>query len=234
MNCLMPFLSIILSLLLAPQSAPSLPHGIVCIDPGHSRKTVGAAGRKAVEYKICWQMAQRLQSVLKAQGITVVLTKKSAEENVSNADRAAIANQAHADLFLRLHCDAGAGSGIATFFPDRQGVFNAMHGPTSAVIEASRDCAKWFHPAMIAALHGGLADRGIRTDAQTAVGKRQGGALAGSIYAQVPVLLVEMCLITNPKDEAFLASEAGQKKLAQAMASGVAAVLDRRKTPQTP
>jgi N-acetylmuramoyl-L-alanine amidase len=79
----------------------------VCIDPGHSRATVGASGRKAIEYRVAWQIALRLKQFLEQKQIRVVLTKRTAEENVSNERRAAIANRAGADLSLRLHADAG-------------------------------------------------------------------------------------------------------------------------------
>ena len=65
-----------------------------------------------------------------------------------------------------------------------------------------------------------LKDRGIRTDAQTAVGSKQ-GALTGSIYAEVPVILVEMAVLQQRHDEAFLVSEAGQDLLTKAMADGI-------------
>jgi N-acetylmuramoyl-L-alanine amidase len=197
----------------------------ICLDPGHSRATVGAHGRRLSEYRVCWQVALKLQEALQAEGATVVMTKHNVDENVKNEDRAAIANGCHADLFLRLHCDAGAGSGIATYYPDRQGVFNGVRGPERDVMEASRRLIYRFHPAMIKALHSALHDRGIHTDAETYVGGRQGGALTGSIYSRVPVLLVEMCVLTNPKDEAFIGSDSGKDRVVAAMAAGVAAAV---------
>jgi N-acetylmuramoyl-L-alanine amidase len=74
------------------------------------------------------------------------------------------------------------------------------------------------------ALDGALKNRYLRTDNQTKVGKSNGGVLTGSIHARVPVLLIEMGVITNRQDGAFLASAAGQKKLAFAMTEGVLAI----------
>ena len=70
-------------------------------------------------------------------------------------------------------------------------------------------------------LKGSLKDRGVRTDAQTSVGARNGGALTGSIYSKVPVLLVEMCVLTKPSDEKFIRTDAGQKKMAEALFAGM-------------
>lgn len=203
----------------------------VCIDPGHSKKTVGAQGRSLHlrEYQVCWQMAQKLQAALKEKGVNVVLTKDDEDANVGNDERARIANRAHADLFIRLHCDSGSDSGIATFYPAAQGTIRGKTGPSKEVIAQSRSCARAFHPALLKALHGVLHNRGIRTDAQTAVGGKLGGALEGSIYSEVPVILVEMCVLDNRKDEEFIASEDGQNRLARAMAAGAQAAVKANK-----
>ncbi len=216
-------------LALSPQGKTRLPtvapvvKRVVCIDPGHALKTIGAEGKHLKEYLICWKMALRLKAELERQGITVVLTKKSAEENVESKERTEVANAVHADLFLRLHCDAVPDTGIATFYPDRKGTKDGVRGPEQQIIGSSHRAARAFHAALLKSLAGALRDRGIRTDNQTQVGKQLGGALTGSIYSHVPVLLIEMCVLTNHKDEAFLASEAGQQKLTCALAAGVVA-----------
>lgn len=196
------------------------PLPLICIDPGHSRATVGTRGKRLLEYQICWVMANRLKAELMRRGYAVILTKPNQDANISNEDRAKTANRAHAALLIRLHCDAGNEPGIATFYPNRQGNFGGVRGPSVEVMRKSGVAAKRFHAALVRALHGALKDRGIRTDAQTAVGSKQ-GALTGSIYAEVPVILVEMAVLQQRHDEAFLVSEAGQDLLTKAMADGI-------------
>src|SRR5882762_8418685 len=77
----------------------------VCIDPGHPSENNdgGAVTQGLREVTVNWQVAQLLQRELKDARITVVMTKKSEGEFVTNKDRATIANENHADLFLRLH-----------------------------------------------------------------------------------------------------------------------------------
>ena len=204
----------------------------VCIDPGHSKQTVGATGKvlHLREYQVCWQMAQKLKADLEAKNITVVLTKENEDANVGNDKRAQIANKHNADLLMRLHCDSGSDSGIATFYPATQGTIRVKTGPSEEIIAQSRTCARAFHSALLKSLHGKLHNRGIRTDAQTAVGAKLGGALEGSIYSEVPVILVEMCVLDNRKDEAFIGSEDGQKQLAQAIAAGGQAAVKANRT----
>ena len=174
-----------------------------------------------------WQVALKLRPLLERQGLTVVMTKQREEQFVRNEERANIANQNHAALMVRLHCDSDAGSGVATYAPDRQGVNNGKTGPERYVIDGSQRMAQAFHPAMMQALDGALPDRGLHSDTATQVGGKQ-GALTGSIYSHVPVLLVEMCVLTNPRDEAFIDNEQGQQQMAQAMADGVMAALQAR------
>ena len=209
----------------APQHlTPNTQRPILCLDPGHSRATVGTRGKRLIEYQICWKMANRLRAELTRRGYKVILTKPNQDANIPNEERAGIANRAHAALLIRLHCDAGNEAGIATFYPNRQGKFGGLRGPSVEIMRKSGMAAKRFHAALVHTLRGKLKDRGIRTDTQTAVGSKQ-GALTGSIYAQVPVILVEMAVLQQRHDEAFLASEAGQILLTKAMADGAEAAV---------
>lgn len=202
----------------------------VCIDPGHpSEVGIGTRGKRITEVGVCWQVALKLKTLLEQQGMKVLLTKQRERETVTNRRRAEIANRARADLLLRLHCDyAPNETGTATFFPDRAGKIGKKRGPSASVIQASRACAAKFHPAMMAHLEGKLSDRGVHPDTHTAIGGKQ-GALTGSIYARVPVLLVEMAVLNHPQDEDFLAGEAGQKQMAEALARGITAALKEKR-----
>ena len=201
---------------------------VICIDPGHpSEVGRGTSGKHITEIQAVWQVALKLRSLLEQQGMKVVMTKQSEEQFVRNEQRANIANQAHAALMIRLHCDSDSGSGVATYAPTRQGRNNGKTGPERSVIMASQRMAQDFHPVMMRSLNGSLPDRGLHSDTATQVGGKQ-GALTGSIYSQVPVLLVEMCVLTNPYDEAFIDNDEGQQQMAQAMADGVTAALQLR------
>lgn len=204
---------------------------VICLDPGHpSEVGRGTKGKHFTEIHVVWEVAQLLKSKLEADGYRVVLTKPAEETMVKNRQRAEIANHAHANLLLRLHCDAEGGSGFATYYPSQPGKVNGKRGPSKWVIQTSHRLGKPFHSAAIASLAGELPDRGLLTDLHTAVGAKQ-GALTGSIYSQVPVLLVEMVVLTNPKDEAFLRDQDGFEKLAEALRAGVHAAVPIRVAP---
>jgi N-acetylmuramoyl-L-alanine amidase len=198
---------------------------VVCIDPGHPSEV--ASGRNVQngtsEAHIDWVVATKLREALEARGYEVVLTKSSEDELVRNKDRALVANRARAALMIRLHCDASATRGFAVYYPDRRGrAKDGSVGPGPAVIEGSRRAAEAIHAGMTEGLDGALQDNGVRTDYQTKVGRDQGGALTGSIFSEVPVVTVEMVTLSDPGDAEFIKTEGGQRRMAEAIADGVA------------
>jgi N-acetylmuramoyl-L-alanine amidase len=192
---------------------------IICIDPGHpSEVGRGASGRHTTEIAVAWQVAKLVKARLEHDGYQVVLTKHREGEFVTNRKRAEIANEAHAALLLRLHCDAGSGSGFAVYYPDRVGTApNGDRGPDRKVLAGSLGAARTLHSRMHDDLAGILNDRGLHTDRSTAVGAKL-GALNGSIYSKVPTVLIEMVVLTNRKDEGFVNSASGKSQLASAIA----------------
>jgi N-acetylmuramoyl-L-alanine amidase len=190
----------------------------VCIDPGHpSEVGKGTRGKRITEIRAAWKVASFLKEELEKEGVKVVLTKSKENEFVKNRDRSKIANKAKADLMVRLHCDSQSGSGFAVYVPKKQGTAQGKTGPSKEVIKKSIERAKPFHDSLKESLKGNLKDNGLLPDTMTAVGGKF-GALIGSIFSEVPVVLVEMCRLSNKKDEEFIASESGQKTLAKALA----------------
>jgi len=204
------------------------PNQIVCIDPGHpSEVGVGTKGKHSTEVGIAWHVAQALKLKLEGHAHVVVMTKSKEMEVVTNKRRAEIANEAHAAIMIRLHCDASNGSGFAVYYPSQAGVSHGVRGPSNEVIAGSKAAAQYLHTAMAAALKGKLHDEGLKTDLQTAIGAKQ-GALTGSVFSKVPAVLVEMCVLTNPKDEAFIQSKAGFDAMVDALDQGVMAALSHQ------
>ena len=75
-----------------------------------------------------WEVALLLCDELEKDGMKVVMTKKSEGEFITNKDRAAIANESDADLFLRLHADAGKSTGLLFTIRARKGQFMELQG----------------------------------------------------------------------------------------------------------
>lgn len=195
---------------------------VVCIDPGHPSET--SAGNVlqngTTEVHIVWVIGLKLKALLEAEGIKVVMTKAKEAEVVTNKERALIANQAKAAVMIRLHCDASTDSGYAVYSPDRQGAVQGVTGPTQEIIARSKVAADMVHIGMARELEGVLKDGGVRGDSKTFVGSKQ-GALTGSIFSEVPAVLIEMVVLSNKGDAEFIKTEAGQMKMAKAIAEGI-------------
>lgn len=218
---------VISAVLIAAAGHAQLQGKTVCLDPGHpSEVGRGTRGQKLTELKVVWDMAMLLKPRLEKLGAKVVLTKASINQLVTNRNRAEIANKADADLMLRLHCDAAAGRGFASYYPTQQGRAHGVTGPSREMLAKVQPMARRFHTALAKGLLGKLNDLGLKSDRKTAVGARQ-GALTGSIFSEVPAILVELVVLTNPKDEAFIASKRGRHLYADALAKAVVAALSK-------
>src|SRR5205085_3133053 len=208
----------------AAKTADAPARTVVCIDPGHPSEV--ASGKNiqngTSEAHVDWAVAAKLRELLEARGYEVVMTKEAEDELVRNKDRALVANRARAALMIRLHCDASEERGYAVYYPDRQGrAKDGTTGPSQDVIEGSRRAAEAVHSALAENLAGALNDNGVRTDNQTKVGREQGGALTGSIFSGLPVVTIEMVVLSSPQDAEFIKTEAGQQRMAEAIADGI-------------
>jgi N-acetylmuramoyl-L-alanine amidase len=103
---------------------------IVVLDPGHGGDDKGTLAHGLTESEVTLDLARRIEGRLSAIGVTVLFTR-SATTGPDDLLRAAMANQAGADIMLSLHCDSAdqaRASGVATFFwgLDRFGAWSAV------------------------------------------------------------------------------------------------------------
>ncbi len=195
---------------------------MVCIDPGHpSEVSAGDVVQNGqTEVRVAWLVAHELDVILAKRGIRTCMTKKAEHQFVRNRERAEAANQAHAALMVRLHCDAGDGRGFAVYYPDRAATKDGHTGPSNAVIARSRAAAVVIDSAMRAGLWDVLENGGVRGDSKTLVGSKQ-GALTGSIFSEVPIVTIEMVVLSNVGDAKVSATAEGRHRIARAIADGV-------------
>jgi N-acetylmuramoyl-L-alanine amidase len=214
----------------ADQGAGDPSEWVVCIDPGHQRRsnmkpepvgpksketkpsvTGGTQGieTKLPEYEVALQISMNLKARLEKAGVTVVMTRTTNDVDISNSERAAIANDADADLFVRVHCDGSpdnSRSGISTLYPGKNKWTTGIAGP-------SKDAANKVQSALVGKT--GAKDLGIveRDD------------ITGFNYAKMPSVLVECGFMSNPVEDRLLASPHYQDKLAEGMQQGILAFL---------
>ncbi len=111
------------------RSGSSLAGKVVVLDPGHGGIDRGGCAHGLEEAAVVEDLAARLEGRLSAVGVRTLLTR-GPDTNPSDADRAAFANEAGADLVLSLHVDRAASPrchGIAAYH------FGTGTGATSTV-----------------------------------------------------------------------------------------------------
>lgn len=206
------------------------PLGVVCVDPGHGAiadlsltpvgpgsdetQYVEPGGATGVatgvpEYEVALEVGLLLRDALASRGVSVVMTRETNDVVLSSEQRAQVANEAGADLFVRLHCDGEEDASLAGFSTLVPGQ-NEWTGP---IYESSLHAAEVMHPLIVDAI--GATDRGIveRPD------------LAGFNFCEVPSVLFEMGFLSNPDEDVLLNDPSYQQLLAGAIADAACVYL---------
>ena len=205
---------------------------VICIDPGHQSKGnsaqepigPGASTTKAKvtggttgvatgipEYQLTLDVGLMLQSELEARGYTVIMTRTSNNVNISNSERAAIANNAGADAFIRIHANGGGASanGVMTMCQTANNPFNAnLYNESYALSQA--------------VLKNFVAATGAKN-----LGVSRVDNMSGINWCQVPVTIIEMGFMSNAAEDQRMADSSYRQKMVQGMANGIDEFLNR-------
>lgn len=165
----------------------------IVVDAGHGGKDSGAVNVKLYEKDVTLDIALRLEGLLKARGYEVTLTRKD-DTFVALSDRAKIANNVNADIFISIHCN-GAGNKEA-------------EGYETLVFEEDK-LGEVIHKNMVKDLC--LKDRGIKV--------RKDLTVLNS--TKMKAVLVETAFITNDNEKAKLESASFRQKVAESLLKGV-------------
>ena len=205
---------------------------VVCIDPGHQAKgnlekepigpgakeykakvTYGATGNYThkTESQLNLEVGLKLKSVLESRGYKVVMVRTSQNVNISNKERADIANNAHAGAFIRLHADSSTNHnthGATGLAPKNNNPYL-----TSSVISGSQRLTRNVLNSMCKRT--GAKNRGISYV----------NNMSGINWCKVPVALIEMGFMSNKTEDYLLSDSTYQYKIANGIADGIDAFL---------
>lgn len=219
----------------------------VVIDPGHGGRDPGAVGSSSREKDVVLSVGRKLGALIEANHKDVrVLYTRDTDKFVALNKRAEIANKAHADLFISLHCNAldrrrASPQGVETFVlglhrsKDNLDVAKAEN----AVIMYEEDYSvkyEGFNPnepesyiifefmtntflSQSVYLATIVQNQLVSRAKRINRNVRQAGFLVLREVA-MPSILVELGYISNPQEERYLKSSSGQQTLATAVYNG--------------
>ncbi len=199
--------------------SPDLTGLTIVIDPGHQAErsatdeavaswlstvkpgaTPGSVGVTSGihEYELTLNVSLKLKSYLEQCGATVILTRETNDVDITNQERAKIATDNNANIFLRIHADAandGKSTGVRVFVPD-SGNYTGSN-------------ASWGDS---------LGQKVSEALGMEFIGTKATSLYTGLNYANtVPSFQISLGLLSNSDDEAKLLDENNQVKICEAI-----------------
>lgn len=203
---------------------------IVAIDPGHQGWNVDMSAQEPVapgssetkakatsgtsgnfsdlpEYQLNLDVSLKLRDELVKRGYQVIMTREDNDTAISNSERAQMASEGGADVFIRIHADGEDGgssvSGGRTMISTASNPYvGELYEDSKALAECVLDgyCeATGFKKLSI-----------IETD-----------SMSGINWSQVPVTILEMGYMSNKHDDLYMADENNQFIMAEGIANGI-------------
>jgi N-acetylmuramoyl-L-alanine amidase/putative methionine-R-sulfoxide reductase with GAF domain len=211
----------------------------IVVDAGHGGWDLGTVGRHGLlEKDLVLEIAQRLGKLLESRlGADVILTRND-DNYIPLDERAGVANQSQADLFVSVHAnysDLPSARGVETYYTNffsspnakdvetRSNTAGSKNALTAAVlsptdlhdrIEQSRRLAASVQRSLYGTLSAdnpGLRDRGVKEASYVVLTE-----------TSMPGILAEVSFVSSPTDEQKLRSDGYREQIAEALYKGIA------------
>lgn len=202
---------------------------IISLDPGHqsenvdmsemepnapdsdelkAKATSGTEGRftGVPEYKLNLDIALRVRDRLIELGYVVIMTREDNDTAISNMERACMANEAGADISIRIHangCEDSSVSGALALIGSESNpyvgdLYMDSHKLAESVLSEYTKAT-------------GLPNQGVRTD----------DSMTGINWSKIPVIILEMGYMTNEYDDKSMQDPEFQDKMVDGIVNGI-------------
>ncbi|WP_297073629.1 N-acetylmuramoyl-L-alanine amidase [uncultured Duncaniella sp.] len=224
---------------------------VVMIDPGHGGKDAGALGRRTNEKTVNLAVAKKLQKLInsKMKDAKAEMTRDG-DYFVTLKERPNIAKRKKADIFVSIHANSIDkkspmhstinGAAVYTLGLKKSDTNLSVAMRENAVMKLESDYSttyEGFDPSSAESYiafemmqHSNMDQsidlaEAVQNELVRTAGRKNNGVRQAPFWVLVgtsmPAILVELDYICNPRMEKFMASEAGQEKLARAIYNGI-------------
>lgn len=158
------------------------------------------------EYELTLELSLKLQKKLIDKGYQVVMVRTRNDVDISNAERAEVANRVGADAFVRIHANGSEDSSVEGAMTICQTPDNPYNGD---LYEESKRLSENILDELVE-----------KTDCNKQY-VWETDSMSGINWCQVPVSIVEVGYMSNPEEDALLATEEYQEKVVEGIAKGI-------------